>query len=277
MSSENLIFIFIFIILISISSGNCVDRNRKKHYVLVHGACHGAWSWCKLKPRLESEGHKVTVLDLAASGINMKRIADVDTFSQYSEPLLQLMTTIPSNEKVVLVGHSFGGMNIALAMEKFPEKVAVGVFLTAFAPDTEHRPSYVLEQNTSSEDLDNEFAPSGNKTSVLFGPEYLSKKQYQLSPVEDLELAKTLVRPSSLFIEDLSKQKNFSKHGYGSVPRAYIVCTEDLAIPLEYQLWMIQNAGINDVLKIKGADHAAMFSKPRELFNSLQKIATKYD
>ena len=146
MSSENLIFIFIFIILISISSGNCVDRNRKKHYVLVHGACHGAWSWCKLKPRLESEGHKVTVLDLAASGINMKRIADVDTFSQYSEPLLQLMTTIPSNEKVVLVGHSFGGMNIALAMEKFPEKVAVGVFLTAFAPDTEHRPSYVLEQ-----------------------------------------------------------------------------------------------------------------------------------
>ena len=95
MSSENLIFIFIFIILISISSGNCVDRNRKKHYVLVHGACHGAWSWCKLKPRLESEGHKVTVLDLAASGINMKRIADVDTFSQYSEPLLQLMTTIP--------------------------------------------------------------------------------------------------------------------------------------------------------------------------------------
>ena len=95
--------------------------------------------------------------------------------------------------------------------------------------------------------------------------------------MQDLELAKTLVRPSSLFIEDLSKQKNFSKHGYGSVPRAYIVCTEDLAIPLEYQLWMIQNAGINDVLKIKGADHAAMFSKPRELFNSLQKIATKYD
>ena len=94
--------------------------------------------------------------------------------------------------------------------------------------------------------------------------------------MQDLELAKTLVRPSSLFIEDLSKQKNFSKHGYGSVPRAYIVCTEDLAIPLEFQLWMIHNAGINEVLKIKGADHAAMISKPRELYNSLQKIATKY-
>ena len=123
-------------------SGNCID---KKHYVLVHGACHGAWSWYKLKPRLESAGHKVTVLDLAASGTNMKKI-DVETFSEYSEPLLQLMATIPPNEKVVLVGHSLGGLNIALAMEKFPEKVAVGVFLTAVVPHTEHKPSYVLEK-----------------------------------------------------------------------------------------------------------------------------------
>jgi pimeloyl-ACP methyl ester carboxylesterase len=29
---------------------------------------------------------------------------------------------------VVIVGHSFGGMSIALAMEKFPEKIAVGIF-----------------------------------------------------------------------------------------------------------------------------------------------------
>ena len=112
----------------------------------MHGACHGAWSWYKLKPRLESAGHKVTSLDLAASGINMKKIDDVHTFSQYSDPLLQLMATIPKNEKVVLVGHSLGGLNIALAMDKYPKKVAVGVFLAAFAPDTEHQPSYVLEK-----------------------------------------------------------------------------------------------------------------------------------
>jgi len=39
-----------------------------------------------------------------------------------------------------------GGMNIALAMDKFPEKVSLGVFLAAFAPDTHHKPSYVLEE-----------------------------------------------------------------------------------------------------------------------------------
>ncbi|CAJ2635478.1 unnamed protein product [Trifolium pratense] len=218
------------------STEKLIDR---KHYVLVHGVCHGAWCWYKVKPRLESAGHLVTVLDLAASGTNLKKIEDVNTISEYSEPLLQLMATIPPNEKVILVGHSLGGLNIALAMEQFPEKVAVGVFLTAVAPDIDHNASHVLEK--------------------------------------DLELAKTLLRPGSLFIEDLIQQKNlFSKQGYGSVPRAFVVCKDDLGIPLKFQHWMIQNAGINDVLEIKGADHMAMLCKPQQLYDSLNQISTKY-
>ncbi|XP_020239379.1 salicylic acid-binding protein 2 [Cajanus cajan] len=258
-------------------SGNCMDR---KHYVLVHGACHGAWCWYKLKPLLESAGHKVTVLDLAASGINMKRIEDVVTFSEYSEPLLQLLATLAQNEKIVLVGHSLGGLSIALAMDKFPEKVAVAVFLTAVIPDTEHKPSYVLEKYIESipaaDWLDAEFYLSGNKTIVVFGPKLLSHKLYQASSIEDIELAKTLLRPGSLFIEDLSQQNNFSKEGYGSVPLTFIICTEDLGVPLNFQLWMIQNAGIKDVLEIKGADHMPMLSKPQQLCDSLLHIANKY-
>ncbi|KAK7386482.1 hypothetical protein VNO78_26744 [Psophocarpus tetragonolobus] len=276
MSSEKMIFIFMLLLSL-ISSGNCSD---KKHYVLVHGAGHGAWSWYKVKPLLESAGHRVTAVDLAASGINMKKIEDVDTFSQYNKPLLQLLATIPSNKKVILVGHSLGGLNIAHAMEKFPLKVLVGVFLGAFVPDTQHRPSYVLEKYNERTPPaawgDTVFDSTGNKTTMLFGPQILANKLYQLSPVEDLELAKALVRRSSLFVENLSKQKNFSKQRYGSVPRVYIVCAKDLAIPLEYQSWMIQNAGFNDVLKIKGADHMAMNSKPEEVFDSLHNISTKY-
>ncbi|KAK7346501.1 hypothetical protein VNO80_21022 [Phaseolus coccineus] len=254
--------------------------SEKKHFVLVHGACHGAWCWYKLKPRLESGGHKVTTLDLAASGINLQKIEDVDTFSQYSEPLLQLLATISPNEKVILVGHSLGGLNIALAMEKFPERVEVGVFLTAVVPDIERKPSYVLQKYIESNPAPNwsntKFLQSGNKTVVVFDPKFLSTKLYQGSSIQDIELAKTLLRPGSLFIEDLSQQIIFSKEGYGSVPLAFIVCTEDLGIPLNFQLWMIQNAGVNDVVEIKGADHMAMLSKPQELCDSLHQIAAKY-
>ncbi|GAU40211.1 hypothetical protein TSUD_397380 [Trifolium subterraneum] len=260
------------------SNENLIDR---KHYVLVHGACHGAWCWYKVKPRLESAGHLVTVLDLAACGTNLKKIEDVNTISEYSEPLLQLLATIPPNEKVILVGHSFGGLSIALAMEQFPEKVAVGVFLTAFAPDTEHDASYVMEKQNESAPadarLDNEYFKSGSKTAMSFGPKFLSNKLYQRSSTEDLELAKILSRPGSIFMEDLIQQKNiFSKQGYGSVPHAFIVCEDDLAIPLKFQHWMIQNAGINDVFEIKGADHMAMLCKPQELCDSLNQISIKY-
>ncbi|KAK2410988.1 salicylic acid-binding protein [Trifolium repens] len=258
------------------STEKSIDR---KHYVLVHGSCHGAWCWYKVKPLLESAGHLVTLVDLAASGTNLKKIEDVNTISEYTKPLLQLMATIPPNEKVILVGHSFGGLSIALAMEHFPEKIAVGVFLTSFTPDIEHSASYVLEKyiESAAEWLDTEFSESGNKTSMLFGPKFLSDKLYQQTSTEDLELAKTLLRHGSLFIEDLTQQKNlYTKQGYGSVPHDFIVCNDDLGIPLKFQHWMIQNAGINDVFEIKDADHMPMFCKPQELCDSLNQISIKY-
>ncbi|XP_027362660.1 pentatricopeptide repeat-containing protein At3g50420 [Abrus precatorius] len=252
----------------------------EKHFVLVHGLGHGAWYWYKLKPLLESSGHKVTALDLAASGINTHSIEDIHTFSDYSKPLLEFLASLAPNEKVVLVGHSFGGMTIALAMDKFPEKTALGIFLAAFAPDTQHTPSYVLEEYIGRYAitgwLDSEISYCGSKTTLLLGINFLSNKFYQLCSNEDLELAKTLVRRGSLFPEELSKAKKFSKEGYGSIPCAYIVFNEDLAIPKEYQQWMIQNAEIDVVREIKEADHMAILSKPHELCLSLLEIADKH-
>lgn len=126
---------------------NNIKDDTQKHFVLVHGACHGAWSWYKLKPLLESAGHRVTAVDLAAAGINMRSITDLQSMADYSQPLLEfLANSVSPKEKVILVGHSLGGLSLALAMEEFPEKISVAVFLTAFMPDTVHPPSYVLEQ-----------------------------------------------------------------------------------------------------------------------------------
>lgn len=119
-------------------------KSEKQHFILVHGACHGAWSWYKLNTLLTSAGHRVTALDLSASGVNPIRFQDVHTFAKYSQPLMDLMASLPPEEKVILVGHSLGGVNLALAMDAFPEKVLVAVFLTAFMPDSSSPPSHVL-------------------------------------------------------------------------------------------------------------------------------------
>ncbi|KAL0377771.1 UNVERIFIED_CONTAM: Salicylic acid-binding protein 2 [Sesamum radiatum] len=245
------------------------------HIILVHGACHGAWCWYKLKPLLEEAGHRVTALDLAASGVDGRSLHELRTFADYSQPLLELMASIPPEEKVVLVGHSLGGINLGLAMNMYPEKIKVAVFLAAFMPDSIHAPSYVLDQylerTPANEWLDTEFLPYGpseeNLTSMLFGPNFISSKLYNLCSPKDVALANMLVRPSSLFLEDLSKTSTFSKEGFGSVKRVYIVCREDMGIPLNFQRWLVGTIRVDQVKEIENADHMAMLSKPQQLPN----------
>ncbi|KMT07059.1 hypothetical protein BVRB_6g153880 [Beta vulgaris subsp. vulgaris] len=253
----------------------------KKHFVLVHGSCHGAWCWYKLKPMIETAGHRVTVLDMAASGINPKNIDELQTLRDYSEPLIEFMTSVPDDQKVILVGHSYGGLNISVVMEMFPHKIHVAVFLAAFMPDSRHTPSFIFDEFTTRLPpdywLDTKFKSSGDPketpTTFLFGPRFLSKL-YRLSPVEDLELALTLVRPTSLFLNDLWRpETKLSKERYGSVRRVYVIAQKDEAIPPPFQRWMIQNDGVKEVRELKGSDHMAMFSVPKQLFHYLLEIA----
>lgn len=106
----------------------------KKHFVLVHGAGHGAWCWYKVATLLKQSGHNVTALDLAASGIDPTQIQQVRSFSVYVDPLTKFMESLPAKERVILVGHSLGGVAISLAMERFPQKISAAVFATAAMP-----------------------------------------------------------------------------------------------------------------------------------------------
>ncbi|KAK9145275.1 hypothetical protein Sjap_005178 [Stephania japonica] len=253
----------------------------RKHFVLVHGACHGAWCWYKVKPVLERAGHQVTALDLAASGINSKNHLDVRTLSEYSKPLTKFLESLPEKEKVILVGHSLGGMNIAFAAETFPDKISTAVFLTAFMPDSSHQPSYVIEkyfEKTPIEEfMDTEFKfDEGEKvpSSIFFGPKCLASKLYQLSPIEELTLAKMLVRVGPFMGKYLSDVANkLSEEKYGSVDRVYVVCKDDKIISESVQLWMTQNYGVKEVIEIEGADHMPMFSTPQDLSDALIHIA----
>lgn len=101
------------------------------HFVLVHGSGMGGWCWYKLAALLVEAGHRVTLPDLRASGIHNDDLGQVKNLASYLEPLMEVMASLPEDEKVVLVGHSYGGVAISLAMEKFPGKVVVAVFVTA--------------------------------------------------------------------------------------------------------------------------------------------------
>ncbi|KAI3844315.1 hypothetical protein MKW92_021070 [Papaver armeniacum] len=230
----------------------------KKHFVLVHGACQGAWCWYKLTPLLKSAGHRVTVLDMAASGINPKQVNGLHSFSDYVQPLMEFMEySVPSSlsikqeEKVILVGHSLGGLVISKAMETFPEKIFVAVFLTAFMPKALQEIKYpdLFKEGTRGDSIYTYGqGAKGTSTNFIFGPRYISSNLYDLSSSEDLALASMLSRPIHIFSsDDMSKQMTMSKQKYGSVKRVYIIAELDKGIPKDVQRWVIEKDSVDDV------------------------------
>ncbi|EOA28989.1 hypothetical protein CARUB_v10025240mg [Capsella rubella] len=173
-----------------------MEKNNQKRFVLVHGLCHGAWTWYKVTALLEAAGHCVTAVDLAASGIDMTRLEEIQTLKDYSKPLLEFMSSLgPDDDKVILVAHSMGGLPAALAADIFHCKIAAVVFLTAFMPDTRNLPAYVYEKlirsDPQEESLDTVFGTYGTPDRplefVLFGPKSMARDLYQLSPVQGQE------------------------------------------------------------------------------------------
>ncbi|CAL1380525.1 unnamed protein product [Linum trigynum] len=259
-------------------------EGEKKHFVLVHGAAHGAWCWYKLIPLLKSSGHRVTALDLGASGANPNRLDEIITISDYARPLMEFMASLPEDDddgKVILVGHSFGGYVISMVMERFPEKVLVAVFVTAEMPNLVEPPAILMIEileKTPEEvfalcevefDKEQERLP----ISALFGPVYLETLMYTNCQPEDLELAKLMIRPFKFFLGDMSKESLLSEAQYGSVKRVYIVCKDDVLTKQEFQERIIKSYPPDEVKYIEGADHMAMLSKPKVLYQCLLEVA----
>ncbi|XP_027337159.1 probable esterase PIR7A [Abrus precatorius] len=271
----------VLIVLFFLSFSACVNG---KHFVLVHGAGHGAWCWYKVATMLKSGGHNVTTLDLVASGINPKQVQDIDSISQYYEPLMTFMGSIPPKEKVILVGHSLGGISISVAMERFHEKISLAIFVTAFVTSQNLTYPAILREAkrlgifTGAKLLPLD-APNKTVTVAVSDPEMLRSRLYQLSPPQDLTLALSLVRPSPFFNDNdelLLKETTVTKNKNGRVSKVFIISTGDNLITKDFQLWMIERTGpFAEVKEIKGSDHMVMFSKPEKLTSQLLDFANK--
>ncbi|XP_021714228.1 methylesterase 10-like [Chenopodium quinoa] len=257
-----------------------------KHFVLVHGTCHGAWCWYKQIPLLRQAGHQVTAVDLGGCGVHGRPLSEIVTIDDYVEPLMDVMRSIDPHDdggdkKVVLVGHSFGGIAISMAMEKFPEKILVGVFLSAYMPNRSSPPLTLVQETFKRTPLEGfldttfrfDNGPEKAATHLVFGPKILSTKLYQNCQPEDIELAQKMVKLDGTFSEDLAKDSLFSEERFGRVKRVFVISEEDELVKTDFQNWIIENSPPHQVKSIPKADHMVMLSKPQELCLCLIEIA----
>uniref|UniRef100_A0ACD5WUP3 Uncharacterized protein n=1 Tax=Avena sativa TaxID=4498 RepID=A0ACD5WUP3_AVESA len=151
-------------------------------------------------------------------------------------------------------------------------------------PDDRSPPSYVLDKFVEGKTLDwmdTEFKPQDPEgklpTSMLFRPLVTRANLYQLCSLEDLTLGMSMMRVSSMFVDDLRLQQPYTAARYGSVRKVFLVCKDDHSIVEGFQRWMIENYPVVDEVKeLHGADHMAMLSTPDELASCLADIVKNY-
>ena len=104
---------------------------QNKTFVLIHGAWQGPFVWDSVKAQLEAKGNKVVVVELPAHGNDTTSPANV-TMDIYRDKVVDAINKI--NGKVILVGHSMGGVVMTETAEKIPNKIEKLIYIGAFLP-----------------------------------------------------------------------------------------------------------------------------------------------
>lgn len=73
--------------------------------------------------------------------------------------------------------------------------------------------------------------------------------------MQDLELAKMLIRPTGLFLEDFADDSLLTEMKFGSVNRVFVVCEDDEVMMEEFQEDMIKRNPPKEVKVIKECGH----------------------
>jgi len=234
--------------------------------LLIHGAGHGAWCWSKVIPMLEQAGLRVIAPDSAGLGDDTTPASEV-TLARWADEICQVIDEL--GQPVTLVGHSRGGIVISAVAEKRPALVSKLVYVSAMLIGPGETSLGVVQNDGSSLMLPNvEITDDG--ASVSIREDALRDVFYGCATDEDIALAKNRLKPDPL--APSMTPLDLTEGAYGSVPRAYIECLQDNAVPLQLQRAMQQALPCAEVFSID-TDHSPFFSKPETLAECLITLA----
>jgi len=230
--------------------------------LLIHGAWHGAWCWDRLIPVLTARGRKAVAIDLPGGGDDQTPLAEV-TLDLYAQRVVEALEAL--DEPAILVGHSMGGLSITEAAERAPERVAKLVYLCAFIPrDGETLLSLAGESDPADVAMETIFSDDG--LSITVADETIKPAFYADCSDQDVAFAKARLRP--LAMKPGTTQVHVTTERFGRVPRVYIECTEDRAIPIARQRAMAAASAPIEVHTLT-TSHSPFFSAPEALADIL--------
>jgi pimeloyl-ACP methyl ester carboxylesterase len=172
-------------------------------------------------------------------------------------------------EPVILVGHSLGGIVISQAAEYRPEKVRALVYLCAFLLPSGGSFMEATRNVKGSMVLDN-LVMAQDRSFVSVNSDVMHEAFAHDVPTETFAQAKGLLAREP--VAPLTAPLSLTKERWGRLPRYYIECLADRAIPPAVQRAMYTAIPVRKVFSLN-TSHVPNFSAPEELTACLQKVA----
>ncbi|SNZ19377.1 alpha/beta fold hydrolase [Cohaesibacter gelatinilyticus] len=235
------------------------------HFTFVHSAWMGGWQWQSLTQELGA-GAGYATPDLPAHGSDASDPSDA-TLAAYAERIVE---EIDAQEgTTILVGHSFGGVVASQVAEMRPEKIDALVYVCAFMLPNDTSFMDAIAGVSTSQALNNLKFSADGKT-VTIKEDALHGAVGHDVPLDVFSAAGPHLVPEP--VGPLGETLNLTETGYGSVPRYYIECTDDRALPIEQQRAMYGAQEVEFVYSLT-TSHLPMFSDVSGLSAALQDIA----
>lgn len=286
--------------------GSNANEDSRPTFVLVHGAWHGAWCWSEVARLLGDSGYPSIALDLPGHGLGARfpsayLTQDTPALATEISPLANLTTVDYRNSvvnvvrglvaggsgPVILVGHSLGGATVTAVAEVEPTLVRRLVYLTAFVPVNLPTPlDYLQLPSMSSSQVPSLFVGDPSVTAcarINFNASDPAIRAAQKSAFYDDLADDAFSAVSNLLAPDepiggLTTPATPTTGRWGTVPRTFVRCTLDRAIPLNGQDEMIseadsftpQNKFAQETLN---TSHSPFLSAPGDVAKLLMKAA----
>ena len=285
------------------SAPDSASRDEAAPIVLVHGAWMNSGAWGHVQPGLVALGHPCEALDLPGAGIHAlvpasyeRRPLDIARFASEASPsitvtqehrTLAVIDRIRRFDRpVVLVGHSLGGITVTDVVEAVPERICAVVYLAAFllAPGV---PALSMIRHDS---MRHALTP----TLLVADPERIGAlridwrsetPRYRQAlydsayagvsreTFERMRWTRHCDEPLGVALRPAS----ITKERFGGVPRHYIRCLEDRAIPVDGQDHMIStlDSAIGGTTRQRSIScgHSPFLTHPHQLISVLHKIS----
>lgn len=239
--------------------------NKKETYVLVHSAWLGAWQWTNVAKPIETNGHTTIIPDLPGHGSDKTLPADI-VMDDYVKTLIDILDK--QDGPVILVGHSFNGITISRVAELRPNKVKKLVYISAFLLPNGSSFIDAVKGVEGSTAVDN-FQLSEDETYAFIKEDEIQNAFAHDITKEAYEDAKPYMVPEP--VAPLMYKLEITEENFGRIPKYYIECTKDRAIPIEIQRAMY-NGNVEKSYSLNSS-HTPNFSQPGKLASILLEIS----